>query len=311
MGKIHKSLAELIGNTPLLEVTNIEKKDSLKAHLVVKPELFNPGGSVKDRIALSMINVAEKDGSLKPGATIIEPTSGNTGIGLAWVSAIKGYHLILTMPETMSIERRKLLQALGAELVLTPGAEGMKGAIAKANELNQNIEGSLILQQFDNPANPAIHTFATAQEIWDDSDGKVDIFVAGVGTGGTVSGVGQGLKEHNPDIKIVAVEPDSSPVLSGGNPGPHKIQGIGAGFVPKNFRNQFIDEIVRVTNEDAFASSRLLARTEGLLVGISSGAAFYAALQLAKQPKNAGKTIVALLPDTGERYLSTPLFEFE
>ena len=311
MGKIHKSLAELIGNTPLLEVTNIEKKESLKAHLVVKPELFNPGGSVKDRIALSMINVAEKDGSLKPGATIIEPTSGNTGIGLAWVSAIKGYHLILTMPETMSIERRKLLQALGAELVLTPGAEGMKGAIAKANELNQNIEGSLILQQFENPANPAIHTFATAQEIWDDSDGKVDIFVAGVGTGGTVSGVGQGLKEHNPDIKIVAVEPDSSPVLSGGNPGPHKIQGIGAGFVPKNFRNQFIDEIVRVTNEDAFASSRLLARTEGLLVGISSGAAFYAALQLAKQPENAGKTIVALLPDTGERYLSTPLFEFE
>ena len=311
MGKIHKSLAELIGNTPLLEVTNIEKKDSLKAHLVVKPELFNPGGSVKDRIALSMINVAEKDGSLKPGATIIEPTSGNTGIGLAWVSAIKGYHLILTMPETMSIERRKLLQALGAELVLTPGAEGMKGAIAKANGLNQSIEGSLILQQFDNPANPAIHTFATAQEIWDDSDGKVDIFVAGVGTGGTVSGVGQGLKEHNPDIKIVAVEPDSSPVLSGGNPGPHKIQGIGAGFVPKNFRNQYIDEIVRVTNEDAFASSRLLARTEGLLVGISSGAAFYAALQLAKQPKNAGKTIVALLPDTGERYLSTPLFEFE
>jgi cysteine synthase A len=311
MGKIHKSLAELIGNTPLLEVTNIEKKESLKAHLVVKPELFNPGGSVKDRIALSMINVAEKDGSLKPGATIIEPTSGNTGIGLAWVSAIKGYHLILTMPETMSIERRKLLQALGAELVLTPGAEGMKGAIAKANELNQNIEGSLILQQFENPANPAIHTFATAQEIWDDSDGKVDIFVAGVGTGGTVSGVGQGLKEHNPDIKIVAVEPDSSPVLSGGNPGPHKIQGIGAGFVPKNFRNQYIDEIVRVTNEDAFASSRLLARTEGLLVGISSGAAFYAALQLAKQPENAGKTIVALLPDTGERYLSTPLFAFE
>ncbi len=311
MGKIHKSLAELIGNTPLLEVTNIEKKESLKAHLVVKPELFNPGGSVKDRIALSMINVAEKDGSLKPGATIIEPTSGNTGIGLAWVSAIKGYHLILTMPETMSIERRKLLQALGAELVLTPGAEGMKGAIAKANELNQNIEGSLILQQFENPANPAIHTFATAQEIWDDSDGKVDIFVAGVGTGGTVSGVGQGLKEHNPDIKIVAVEPDSSPVLSGGNPGPHKIQGIGAGFVPKNFRNQYIDEIVRVTNEDAFASSRLLARTEGLLVGISSGAAFYAALQLAKQPENAGKTIVSLLPDTGERYLSTPLFEFE
>lgn len=311
MGKIHKSLAELIGNTPLLEVTNIEKKESLKAHLVVKPELFNPGGSVKDRIALSMINVAEKDGSLKPGATIIEPTSGNTGIGLAWVSAIKGYHLILTMPETMSIERRKLLQALGAELVLTPGAEGMKGAIAKANGLNQSIEGSLILQQFDNPANPAIHTFATAQEIWDDSDGKVDIFVAGVGTGGTVSGVGQGLKEHNPDIKIVAVEPDSSPVLSGGNPGPHKIQGIGAGFVPKNFRNQYIDEIVRVTNEDAFASSRLLARTEGLLVGISSGAAFYAALQLAKQPENAGKTIVALLPDTGERYLSTPLFEFE
>ena len=311
MGNIRKSLAELIGNTPLLEVSNIEKDENLKAHLVVKPELFNPGGSVKDRIALSMINVAEKDGTLKPGATIIEPTSGNTGIGLAWVSAIKGYHLILTMPDTMSIERRKLLQALGAELVLTPGAEGMKGAIAKANELNQNIEGSRILQQFDNPANPAIHTFATAQEIWEDTDGKVDIFVAGVGTGGTVSGVGQGLKEHNPNVKIVAVEPDSSPVLSGGNPGPHKIQGIGAGFVPKNFRNQYVDEIIRVTNEDAFAGSRQLARREGLLVGISSGAAFHAALELAKLPENAGKTIVALLPDTGERYLSTPLFAFE
>ena len=311
MGKIHKSLAELIGKTPLLEVSNIEKEEGLKARLVVKPELFNPGGSVKDRIALSMISVAEKDGTLKPGATIIEPTSGNTGIGLAWVSAIKGYHLILTMPETMSIERRKLLQALGAELVLTPGAEGMKGAIAKAIELNASIKGSLILQQFDNPANPAIHTFTTAQEIWEDTDGKVDIFVAGVGTGGTVSGTGQGLKEHNPEIKVVAVEPDSSPVLSGGNPGPHKIQGIGAGFVPKNFNKDYVDDIIRVTNEDAFAGARQLAHKEGLLVGISSGASFHAALQLAKLPENAGKTIVALLPDTGERYLSTPLFEFE
>ena len=309
MGKIHKSLAELIGNTPLLEVSNIEKEEGLKAHLVVKPELFNPGGSVKDRIALSMITVAEKEGKLTSGATIIEPTSGNTGVGLAWVSAIKGYHLILTMPETMSIERRKLLKAYGAELVLTPGTEGMKGAIAKANELNASIPGSIILQQFDNPANPAIHLFSTAQEIWEGTDGRVDIFVAGVGTGGTVSGTGQGLKEHNPEVQIVAVEPDSSPVLSGGNPGPHKIQGIGAGFVPQNFRKEYVDDIVRVTNEDAFAASRLLAQKEGLLVGISSGASFHAALELARKPENAGKTIVALLPDTGERYLSTPLFE--
>lgn len=310
MGKIHKSLAELIGNTPLLEVSNIEKEEELKARLVVKPELFNPGGSVKDRVALSMISVAEKEGKIQPGATIIEPTSGNTGVGLAWVSAIKGYHLILTMPDTMSIERRKLLQALGAELVLTPGTEGMKGAIAKANELNANIKGSIILQQFDNPANPAIHLFTTAQEVWEGTDGKVDIFVGGVGTGGTISGVGQGLKEHNSEVKIYAVEPDSSPVLSGGNPGPHKIQGIGAGFVPKNFNKEYVDSVIRVTNEDAFAGARQLARKEGLLVGISSGAAFHAALELARKPENAGKTIVALLPDTGERYLSTPLFDF-
>lgn len=309
MGKIHKSLAELIGHTPLLEVTNIEKEEGLQAHLIVKPELFNPGGSVKDRVALSMITVAEKDGTLKPGATIIEPTSGNTGIGLAWVSAIKGYHLILTMPETMSIERQKLLKALGAELILTSGKEGMKGAINKANELNESIKGSLILQQFDNPANPAIHTFTTAQEIWDDTDGKVDIFVAGVGTGGTITGVAQGLKEHNSDIKAIAVEPASSPVLSGGQPGAHKLQGIGAGFVPKNFHAEYVDDIIRVTNEDAFLGARLLAHKEGLLVGISSGAAFHAALELAKKPENAGKTIVTLLPDTGERYISTELFQ--
>lgn len=309
MGNIKKTLTELIGHTPLLEVTKIEKENNLKSKLIVKLELFNPGGSVKDRVALAMIEDAEKSGKLKPGSTLIEPTSGNTGIGLAWVSAIKGYHLILTMPETMSVERQKLLKAYGAELVLTPGATGMKGAIAKANELNASIEGSLILQQFDNPANPATHAATTGEEIWQDTDGDVDIFVAGVGTGGTVSGVAKTLKEHKPSVKIYAVEPDSSPVLSGGQSGPHKIQGIGAGFIPKNYDAEIVDKVIRVTNEDAFAASRLLAHKEGALVGISSGAAFHAALELAKEPENAGKTIIVLLPDTGERYLSTALFE--
>ncbi len=309
MGNIKKNLTELVGHTPLLEVSRIESEEGLKARLIVKLELFNPGGSVKDRVALAMITDAERKGLLKPGATIIEPTSGNTGIGLAWVSTIKGYHLILTMPETMSVERRKLLSAYGAEIVLTPGAEGMKGAIAKANDLNASIEGSVILQQFDNPANPAAHVGTTGEEIWQDTDGGVDIFVAGVGTGGTVSGVAEALKAHKASVKAYAVEPDSSPVLSGGQSGPHKIQGIGAGFVPKNYHAEVVDGVIRVTNEDAFAGSRLLAKHEGVLVGISSGAAFHAALELAKKPENEGKTIVALLPDTGERYLSTTLFE--
>ncbi len=309
MGNIKKNLTELVGHTPLLEVSRIESEEGLKARLIVKLELFNPGGSVKDRVALAMITDAERKGRLKPGATIIEPTSGNTGIGLAWVSTIKGYHLILTMPETMSVERRKLLSAYGAEIVLTPGAEGMKGAIAKANELNASIEGSVILQQFDNPANPAAHVGTTGEEIWQDTDGGVDIFVAGVGTGGTVSGVAEALKAHKASVKAYAVEPDSSPVLSGGQSGPHKIQGIGAGFVPKNYHAEVVDGVIRVTNEDAFAGSRLLAKHEGVLVGISSGAAFHAALELARKPENGGKTIVALLPDTGERYLSTTLFE--
>lgn len=309
MGNVKKNLTELVGHTPLLEVSRIEHEEDLKARLIVKLELFNPGGSVKDRVALAMITDAERKGLLKPGATIIEPTSGNTGIGLAWVSTIKGYHLILTMPETMSVERRKLLSAYGAEIVLTPGADGMKGAIAKANELNASIEGSIILQQFDNPSNPAAHVAATGEEIWQDTDGSVDIFVAGVGTGGTVSGVAEALKSHKSSVKVYAVEPDSSPVLSGGQSGPHKIQGIGAGFVPKNYHAEVVDGVIRVTNEDAFAGSRLLAHTEGVLVGISSGAAFHAALELAKKPENEGKTIVALLPDTGERYLSTTLFE--
>jgi len=309
MSNIKKSLAELIGHTPLVEVSNIENSLNLKARLIVKPELFNPGGSVKDRVALSMIEAAEKNGQLLPGGTIIEPTSGNTGVGLAWVSSIKGYHLILTMPETMSIERRKLLHALGAELILTPGNLGMKGAINKANELNASIPGSLILGQFDNPANPEAHIHTTAEEIWTDTDGNIDIFVAGVGTGGTICGTGKGLKQHNPHIQIIAVEPDSSPVLSGGQPGPHAIQGIGAGFVPKNFQSEYVDKVVRITNEDAFKGARLLSQHEGLLVGISSGASFHAALQLAQQPENSGKTIIALLPDTGERYLSTSLFD--
>lgn len=311
MERIARQLTDLVGNTPLLEFTNLNAGKGLTARVIGKLEYFNPAGSVKDRIALAMIEDAEAKGLLKPGATIIEPTSGNTGVGLAFVSASKGYKLILTMPETMSEERRNLLKALGAQLVLTSGAEGMKGAIAKAEELRENTPGSIILQQFENPANPAVHIRTTAEEVWRDTDGRVDIFVAGVGTGGTVSGVGVGLKAHNPDIKIVAVEPSDSPVLSGGKPGAHKIQGIGAGFIPKTYNADVVDQIMRITNDDAIRTSRELAQKEGLLVGISSGAAVYAALELAKLPENAGKTIVALLPDTGERYLSTVLYAFE
>ena len=311
MARIYKNLTELIGKTPLLEVGNIAKSESLKARLLVKLEYFNPGGSVKDRIALAMIEDAEKKGTLAPGGLIIEPTSGNTGIGLAWVSSVKDYRLILTMPETMSIERQNLLKALGAQLVLTPGSEGMKGAIRVAEELKAQNPGSLILQQFENPANPAIHLATTAEEVWNDTDGKVDIFVAGVGTGGTLSGTAKGLKKHNPAIKAVAVEPKGSPVLNGGKPGPHKIQGIGAGFAPKNYDSSIVDEVVDVEDNNAIGASRLLAQKEGLLVGISAGAALYAALQEAKKPENEGKTIVALLPDTGERYLSTVLYAFE
>lgn len=311
MGKIAKKLTDLVGNTPLLELSNYNENKHLKAKLVVKLEYFNPAGSVKDRISLAMVVDAEAKGVLLPGATIIEPTSGNTGVGLAFVAASKGYKLVLTMPDTMSMERRNLLKALGATLVLTPGAEGMKGAIAKAEELKAETQGAVILQQFENPANPAVHVRTTGQEIWRDTDGEVAIFVAGVGTGGTVSGVGKALKEHNKEIKIVAVEPTDSPVLSGGKPGPHKIQGIGAGFVPKTYNPAIVDEILQVTNDDAIRTSRELAAQEGLLVGISSGAAVYAATELAKRPENAGKTIVALLPDTGERYLSTLLYAFE
>lgn len=311
MAHIAKKLTDLVGNTPLLELSNFNASKELKAKIIGKLESFNPAGSVKDRIALAMIEDAEEKGTLKPGATIIEPTSGNTGVGLAFVSAAKGYKLILTMPETMSLERRNLLKALGATLVLTPGPEGMKGAIAKAEALRTETPGAIILQQFENPANPARHQKTTAQEIWRDTDGKVDIFVAGVGTGGTVSGVGKGLKEHNPAVKIIAVEPSDSPVLSGGKPGPHKIQGIGAGFIPKTYNGEVVDEIIQVGGDDAIRTSRELARTEGLLVGISSGAAAFAAVELAKRPENAGKTIVVLLPDTGERYLSTALYAFE
>ena len=312
MANIKKSATELIGKTPLLEVTNYEKNNNIAdATILVKLEYLNPAGSVKDRIALNMIEVAEKEGKLKPGATIIEPTSGNTGIGLAAVAAAKGYKAILTLPETMSVERRKLLQAYGAELVLTEGAKGMKGAIAKAEELQASTPGSIILGQFVNPANPAVHKATTGPEIWEDTDGKVDIFVAGVGTGGTITGVGEYLKEQNPNVKIVAVEPESSPVLSGGAPGAHKIQGIGAGFVPDVLNTGVYDEIIKVSNEDAFAAGREIAVQEGVLVGISSGAALRAATELAKRPENKGKTIVALLPDSGDRYLSTALFSAE
>lgn len=303
---IYSSITELVGRTPLVEVSGFENQ---KARIVVKVEAFNPGGSVKDRIALAMIEDAEKKGVLKPGATIIEPTSGNTGVGLAWVGVAKGYRTILTMPETMSVERRNLLKAFGAKLELTPGTEGMKGAIARAEQLRATIPGAVILGQFVNPANPAIHEQTTGEEVWTDTDGKVDIFVAGVGTGGTVSGVGSALKKHNSAVKVVAVEPASSAVLTMGVPGKHKIQGIGAGFVPSTYNPEAVDEVVTVTDDDAFAGARKLARTKGLLVGISSGAAFSAALALARKDENAGKLIVALLPDTGERYLSTSLFE--
>lgn len=303
---IYSSITELVGRTPLVEVSGFENQ---KARIVVKVEAFNPGGSVKDRIALAMIEDAEKKGVLKPGATIIEPTSGNTGVGLAWVGVAKGYKTILTMPETMSVERRNLLKAYGAKLELTPGAEGMKGAIARAEQLRDTIPGAVILGQFVNPANPAIHEQTTGEEVWTDTDGKVDIFVAGVGTGGTVSGVGSALKKHNSAVKVVAVEPASSAVLTTGVPGKHKIQGIGAGFVPSTYNPDAVDEVMTVTDDDAFAGARKLARTKGLLVGISSGAAFSVALALARKDENAGKLIVALLPDTGERYLSTSLFE--
>lgn len=311
MGKIAKKLTDLIGNTPLLELSNFNNTQNVNAHIIGKLEYFNPASSVKDRIANAMIEEAEASGVLKPDSEIVEPTSGNTGIGLALVSAAKGYKLTLTMPETMSIERRNLLKALGANIVLTPGPEGMKGAIAKAEELQKENPKAVVLQQFSNPANPAIHKKTTAEEIWRDTDGNVDIFVAGVGTGGTVSGVGEVLKKYNPDVKIVAVEPADSPVLSGGKPGPHKIQGIGAGFIPQTYNASVVDEVIQVSNDDAIRTSRELARTEGLLVGISSGAATYAAVQLAKRPENKGKNIVVILPDTGERYLSTVLYAFE
>ncbi len=306
---INAKISDLIGRTPLLELGNIEKELGLEAKVVVKLEYFNPAGSVKDRIAKGMIDDAEASGKLKPGSVIIEPTSGNTGIGLASVAAARGYRLIITMPETMSIERRKLMKAYGAELVLTEGAKGMKGAIAKAEELAKEIENSFIPSQFTNPANPAVHEKTTGVEIWEDTDGTVDIFVAGVGTGGTISGTGKYLRSKKPEVKIVAVEPKDSPVLSEGKSGPHKIQGIGAGFVPDTLDTKIYDEIIPVANEDAFETGRLIAKKEGVLVGISSGASLWAAIQLAKRPENKGKTIVALLPDTGERYLSTAMFE--
>jgi cysteine synthase A len=311
MARIVKKLTELIGNTPLLELNGFRKLKGLQANLIGKIEYYNPLGSVKDRIALAMIESAEEKGDLKAGTVIIEPTSGNTGIGLAFIAAAKGYRLILTMPETMSIERRNLLKALGAELVLTPGQEGMKGAIAKAESLLKEIPASIVLQQFDNPANPEIHRKTTAEEIWRDTDGKIDLFVSGVGTGGTVSGAGKRLKELNPAIKVIAVEPADSPVLSGGKSGPHKIQGIGAGFVPRNFDASVVDRIIPVSNDDAIRTGRELAKTEGLLVGISSGAATFAAAQLAQEKENRDKNIVIILPDTGERYLSTALYAFD
>ena len=306
---IHNSITELIGNTPLVRLAKYAANRKLEAEVVAKVEFFNPGGSVKDRIALAMILDAEKNGTLKPGGTIIEPTSGNTGIGLSLVGAVRGYKVILTMPETMSIERRKLAAAYGTEIVLTPGALGMKGAIAKAEELRDSIAGAVILQQFNNPSNPSIHSATTGEEIWKQTDGKVDIFVAGVGTGGTVSGTGKTLKAHNSNVKVVAVEPATSAVLSGNPSGAHKIQGIGAGFVPNNYNSEVIDEILPVGNDEAFETSRAIAKEEGIFVGISSGAALYAATKLAERPENKGKRIVVLLPDTGERYLSTPLVE--
>ncbi len=311
MAKIAKQLTELIGNTPLLELNKFSRNKGLTTALIAKVEYFNPGGSVKDRIALAMVEDAEKKGILKPGGTIIEPTSGNTGVGLALISAVKGYHLILTMPETMSIERRTLVKAYGAEIRLTPGKDGMPGAIRAAEELREATPGAVILQQFENTANPAKHYATTGPEIWSQTEGKIDIFVAGVGTGGTVSGVGRYLKEQNPQIQIVAVEPKASPVLNGGISGPHKIQGIGAGFIPKTYNGNYVDEVFDVDNDDAICTGREIVQQEGLLVGISAGAALYAAAEVAKRPENKDKTIVVLLPDTGERYLSTVLYAFE
>ena len=311
MTKIAKQITDLIGRTPMVELNKFSANNGLTTPVIAKVEYFNPGGSVKDRIALAMIEAAEKEGKLKPGATIIEPTSGNTGVGLALVSAVKGYHLIVTMPETMSVERRNLVKAYGAEVRLTSGKDGMPGAIKAAEELRDTIPGAVILEQFENPANPQKHYETTGNEIWEDTDGQVDIFVAGVGTGGTVSGIGKRLKEKNPNVKIIAVEPSSSPVLSGGKGGPHKIQGIGAGFIPKTYDGEYVDEVFQVENDEAILAGRQLAQLDGLLVGISSGAAAYAATEIAKRPENKGKRIVALLPDTGERYLSTVLYAFE
>lgn len=311
MANIKTQLTELIGNTPLLELKRLTKAHNSQATIIAKLEYFNPGGSVKDRIALAMIEDAEQKGILTPGATIIEPTSGNTGVGLAWVSTVKGYKTILTMPETMSLERQNLLKAMGAQLVLTPGDQGMKGAIEKANQLRDTTPGAVILQQFENPANPEAHIHTTAEEIWRDTDGKVDVFIAGVGTGGTLSGVGEGLKRHNPNIEVIAVEPDTSAVLSGDKPGMHKIQGIGAGFIPETYHADVVNRVIRVADDDAIRTGRELSFKDGLLVGISSGAAAFAALQLAQQPEYAGKNIIVLLPDTGERYLSTVLYAFE
>lgn len=307
MAQIYQSLIDLIGNTPLVQLNNIMADFNLKARLIAKIESFNPGGSVKDRAALAMIEDAEKKGLLSPGALIIEPTSGNTGVGLAWIASLKGYKVVLTMPDTMSIERQKLLKALGAEIILTPGAEGMAGAIKKAEELRDNTPGSIIIGQFDNPSNPEAHTSTTAQEIWRDTNGNIDFFVAGVGTGGTLCGTARGLKTHNPHIKAIAVEPAESPILSNGNAGPHKIQGIGANFIPKNYDASVVDEVATVKGDDAITTAQLLARREGIFCGISSGAALNAAIKIAQQPENEGKTIVVLLPDTGERYLSTEL----